>query len=389
MALVPATYNLRSLFVRKAITLLTVVSIGATVAVFAGMLALERGFRAMFTGSGRDDVAVLTRPGSTSEGDSIFARDRGDYLIKSLPEIAEGPDGRPLAAAELWLAVRRFKIDGGEVNVPLRGVQPKSLEIHGDVLRIVEGRAFTPGSDELIVGRPLTHRIRECRLDDTLWLNGTPFRVVGVFESTGPFATEIWGDLERFSDVLERPIYNRVVARLRPDVDIAALSRRLESDKQAPAKVATEREFLAGQTEVMSEVMIVIGSILAAVMGVAAVFTGTNSMLAALAARTHEIGVLLSIGFRPGAIFMSFLLESMLLGLLGGIAGCLMALPLNGIRTGTMNWQTFTEVAFAFRITPSVLIPAVGFALLLGLLGGAWPAWRAARLQPTSALRRV
>jgi putative ABC transport system permease protein len=123
-------------------------------------------------------------------------------------------------------------------------------------------------------------------------------------------------------------------------------------------------------------------------MGVAAVFTGTNSMLAALAARTHEIGVLLSIGFRPSAIFASFLLESLALGLLGGLVGCLMSLPLNGIRTGTMNWQTFTEVAFAFRVTPDAMAQAVGFALLLGLLGGAWPAWRAARLQPTAALRR-
>ncbi|HKX45181.1 MAG TPA: ABC transporter permease, partial [Planctomycetota bacterium] len=218
--------------------------------------------------------------------------------------------------------------------------------------------------------------------------NTTPFRVVGVFASDTSFASEVWGDAERIGAALERPLYNRVVGRLRPGADVRALAARLEDDQRVPAKVLTELQYLSSQTAALSIVLLFLGAFLAGVMGVAAVFTGTNTMLAAIAARSHEIGILLAMGFRPLPIFLAFLLEATALGLLGGLLGILMALPLNGVRTGTTNFQTFTEVAFAFRVTPTVLTTAVLFALALGLLGGAWPAWRAARMRPTEALRR-
>jgi putative ABC transport system permease protein len=289
---------------------------------------------------------------------------------------------------ECFLAVRRFKIDGGETNVPIRGVQPKTFELRGDEIRITEGRNFNPGNDEVIVGRALVDRIRDCHLGDVVQLNTTPFKVVGIFESEGPYASEIWGDLDRMLEALERYGPNRVIARLKPGTDVAALAERIESEKEVPAKLLTEREYLTSQTEILSGVLIVLSGFLGIVMGIAAVFTATNTMLSALAARTHEIGILLATGFRPFPIFLSFLFESLVLGLVGGVLGCLLALPLNGIRTGTTNFQTFTEVAFAFRVTPPVLVVAVLFSLLLGLLGGAWPAWRAARMTPTEALRR-
>ena len=388
MALVPATYNVRGLFVRRASTVLTVFGIGATVAVLAGVLALQQGFARLFAENGRTDVAVFLRPGSSSEGESGFRRDMAQSLIKSVPEVAVDEQGRPLASGELYTAVRLFKLDGGETNVPIRGVDPLSFSIRGDDFRIVEGRNFTQGADEVIVGRALTARIRDTHVDDVIVLNLTPFRVVGTFECEGPFGSEIWGDVNRMGDALERDGYSRVIAQVKPGTDMEALSKRFEEDKLAPAKVLSEREYLKSQTKMLGSVLLVLGQFLAVVMGTAAVFTGTNAMLASLAARTHEIGILLSIGFRPFAVFLSFLFEALLLGLLGGVVGCLMVLPLNGVRTGTTNWQTFTEVAFAFRITPEVLGPAVAFAIVLGLLGGAWPAWRAARLQPTQALRR-
>ena len=185
-----------------------------------------------------------------------------------------------------------------------------------------------------------------------------------------------------------RPGPSRVVAKLRPDTDLKALSERLESDKEVPAKVLSEREYLASMTEIMSAILISLGGILAFIMGIAAVFTATNTMLSALASRTHEIGILLSVGYRPVPIFLSFLAEATLLGVLGGLVGSLITLPLHGVETGTTNFNTFTEVAFAFRITPSVLLTAAAFSLVLGILGGAWPAWRAARMTPTDALRR-
>ena len=387
--LVPISYNVRSLFVRRSGTLLTVLGIGATVAVVSGVLALQQGFQSMYTHGGREDLAVFLRPGATNEGDSIFTRDRGLKLIKSLTEIrADEEHAQPVASMECYLAVRRFKLDGGETNVPIRGVQPMTFEIRERELKIIEGRNFQPGSDEVIVGRKLTGRIRGCQVGEVVQLNTTPFKVVGVFETDSSFDSEIWGDLDRMLQALDRYGPNRVIAELAPGVDIKALAARMKDHKEVPAKLLDERTYLASQTEMLSRVLVYLSGFLGAIMGIAAVFTATNTMLSALAARTHEIGILLSTGFRPVPIFLSFMFESLLLGLLGGIAGCLMTLPVNGIQTGTTNFQTFTEVAFAFRVTPTVLATAVLFSLGLGLVSGAIPAWRAARLTPTEALRR-
>jgi putative ABC transport system permease protein len=277
-----------------------------------------------------------------------------------------------MASAEMYLAVRRAKLDGGETNVPIRGVEPMSITLCGPELRIIEGRHFNPGDDEVIVGKNLTTRIQACQVGEVLRLNSTPFKVVGIFEMTGPFQSEIWGDARRMSKALERPGFNRVIARLRdpsPEA-FAALAARLENDPRTPAKVQSERDYLTSQTAVLSGILFVLSGILGSVMGAAAILTGMNTMFTALAARSHEIGILISLGFRPIAVFFSFVFESFLIGLLGGAVGIVMVLPLNGLATGTTNFQTFTEVAFAFRITPSVLGSATAFAMLLGILGG-------------------
>jgi putative ABC transport system permease protein len=386
--LIPFRYNLRSLLVRRTATLLTALGIGATVAIFAGVLALEAGFRTLFVESGREDLFVLLRPGSTNEGDSIWRRDLADRLAKTLPEIRRDADGQAFASKECYLAVRRFRIGGGETNVPVRGVEPMSFDIHGDTIRIVAGRRFRPGADEVIVGTKLVDRIRGCALGDVIQLNTTPLNVVGVFESEGPYASEIWGDLDRMQAALVRPFPNRILALLEPGTDVPALAKRLEADKETPGKIMTEREYLAAQTGALSQVLLTLGGVLAVVMGLAAVFTATNTMLAAIASRTHEIGILLACGFRPLSVFLAFLGEALVLGLVGGALGCLVVVPLNGLETGATNFNTFTEVAFAFRVTPDVLTTAVLFSLILGLLGGAAPAWRAARLPPVVALRR-
>jgi putative ABC transport system permease protein len=404
--LVPLSYNLRSLFVRKSATLLTVFGIGATVAIVAGILALQHGFQSMFTAGGRDDIAVFLRPGATNEGDSQFSRDRGLNLIKSMPEIEVGPKG-PIASMEAYLAVLLAPSRGGVTNVPLRGVQPMTFEMRKDELKIVEGRNFTPGTDELIVGSRLVGRIEHCRLGDSITLNNTPYQVVGVFEHPGQFGGEIWGDLDRLLATMHRYGPNRVIAQLKRGTDLGApdpakvlfqdtppdpqpgsIAERLLKDPQVPAKVYTEKQFLASQTVMLSFILVGLSSILGLVMGLAAIFTATNTMLSAIQARTHEIGILLSIGYRPIPIFLSFLFEALLLGLIGGLAGCLMTLPFNGLKAGTMNFQTFTEMAFAFRVTPQVLGVAIFFSILLGLVGGAWPAFRAARMRPTVAMRR-
>ncbi len=404
--LVPFTYNLRSLFVRRTSTLLTVLGVGATVAIVSGILALQQGFRTMFTAGGREDVAVFLRPGANSEGDSQFSRERGLQLIKSVPEIETGEHG-PLASMEAYLAVLLERSTGGVTNVPLRGVQPATFEIRKGEIRIVEGRNFTPGTDEIVIGKRLVDRIQHCSIGDAVQINTTPFRVVGIFDHEGSFAGEIWGDLDRLIASMNRYGPNRVIAKLKdgtvlgsidPAVEMfsekplsppeGTLAARLRADPVVPAKVMTEKQYLAAQTIFLSGALIVLAVFLGVVMGLAAVFTATNTMLSAVAARTREIGILAAIGYRPIPIFLSFLFEATLLGVIGGVVGCAMALPFNGIKAGTMNFQTFTEMAFSFRVTPLLLGIAVGFSLILGLLGGAWPAFRASRMRPTRAMRR-
>ncbi|MHC4899040.1 MAG: ABC transporter permease, partial [Planctomycetota bacterium] len=365
-----------------------VFGIGATVAVLAGMLSLQQGFATMFAERGREDLAVFLRRGATSEGESAFSRDRAQILIKNTAEIQDVEYGQPLASAELYLAIRRFKVDGGETNVPIRGVQPMTYRIHGDEFRIVQGRRPAPGADEVIVGQKLTDRIRNCQIGDELRINIGRFRVVGVFQSKGGYASEIWGDADRLMAALQRSFFSRVIGVLRNPKDLPALAARLENDKQVPAKVLNEKDYLKNQTRSLSTAFIWLGAFLGVIMGIGAVFTGTNAMLSALDARTHEIGILLSIGFRPWAVFVAFLLEATLVGMLGGVFGCLLVLPLNGMQAGTTNFETFSEVVFAFRTTPTVLLVAVLFSMGLGLLGGAIPAWKAAGLPPTAALRR-
>ncbi len=388
MALVPFSYNTRSLWQRRAATFLTMLSISATVAVLAGMLCLQQGFLSVQTQGGRTDLAIFLRPGANSEGESAFDLERASVLLKETPEVASGPTGAPLASAETFLAISLPKTNGGVTNVPLRGVMPATFAIHGDDVRIEQGRNFAPGSDEVVVGTAIADRIQNCRVGDVLVVNMTPFRVVGVMDARGSYRSEIWGDVDRFRAALHTSHYNRIVATLKPGVDAAAVHARLSEDPRAPAKVVDERAYLAAQTGMLAGMLGVMGGFLAVLMGIGAVFTGTNSMLSLVAARTHEIGILLATGFRPGAIFLSFLFEAALLGLCGGLVGCVLVLPLNGMQTGTTNFNTFTEIAFAFRFTPTVLVTAVVFAIVLGLVAGAFPALRAARMTPTQALRR-
>lgn len=389
MKLVPLTYSFRSLWVRRSATLLTVFSIGATVAMLASVLALQQGFQTLYTDTGREDVFVLMRPGSNSEGLSAFPRSTVNVLLKNLDEVALDDTGRPLSSAESFLAVRLHKRNGGgETNVPIRGVQPRSFDLAADSWELIEGRRFEPGTDQVIVGRKLADRIENCGVGDVLSLNTTPFEVVGVFDGEGPEASEIWGDVDRIMNALERGAFNRVIVKLKPDTDVEAFRDRMAVHSQQPATVQTEREYLSGQSGFISALLFIIAAVLGAVMGVAAIFTSVNTMLSALVARTKEVGILLSIGYRPVAIFIAFMIEATLLGLVGGVVGCFLALPVNGVETGTSNMQTFTEVGFAFQLSPGVLGTAVIFAMVLGLIGGGWPALKAARLKPTDALRR-
>ena len=389
MRLVPWSYPLRSLAVRWSSSAFSALGIAMTVAVLCGVFALRNGFQSLFAETGRDDVVVFLRPGATSEGESGIPLERVQKFKKEIPEIAVDEQGRPLAAGESYLALFLDRMDGqGQVNAPIRGIEEASLLIHGPRVRVVDGRMFRFGANEILVGAPLSRRLKNCTVGKKLLINTTEFDIVGIFEYDGAYRSELWCDVVRMQDALDRDFFQRVVARVKPGTDVAALAARLKDDKQLGSDVKSEKDYFTGQTQVLGFVLVFLGVFLTAVLGVAAVLGATNTMLASIGSRTREVGILRSIGFRESAVLLAFLVEAALIGLAGGLLGCLLVLPLNGLETGTMNWNSFTDTSFAFRVDAPLLGVAVGIAMLLGIVGGSVPAWRAARLPPVEALRR-
>jgi ABC-type lipoprotein release transport system permease subunit len=384
---VPWAYPVRSLVVRWQAAVFSAIGIAMTVAVLCGVFALRNGLDAMLAETGAEDVVIYLRPGATSEGESGIPIDRvNEYKVR--PEIARDERGQPLAAGEGYLALFLERRDGGRANIPVRGIEEASLAIQGHHLRVVEGRTIHFGANELMVGRPIADRIANARMGETLVINVTPFQVVGVFEHDGAYRSEIWGDVDRIAAALERPVRNRVVAKMDTAAGwtAAKVAAELKGHRTLESKVASERQYFASQTE-LTGVLQMLGLFLTVILGIAAVLGAANTMLAAIGARTREIGVLRALGFGGLSILLSFLVEALLIGFAGGVVGALVVLPLNGLQTGTMSWDTFTEVTFAFRVDPPLLGTAVLIAMGLGLLGGLVPSWRASRMKPVTALR--
>lgn len=393
MALVPMAYPLRSIRVRWTATLFSAFGIACTAAVLVAVLGLREGFARLFDDSKvPDDVLIYLRPGATSEGESAIRRDQAEVLKKSRKEVLKDADGSPLAAAETFLAVYVPKIDGGYTNAPIRGIEPASMKIAGSSWRLIEtdvpGRTV-PGPTGLFVGKGATERIANCKIGDTFKIEGQDFKVVGIFEHDGNYNTEIWGDADRLIEVLKRPFYQRVIAKIDPRVSkVKDIAKEMETDKQIPAKVQDLRSYVAGQKSALTAQLTFLGTSIGIIMGIAAILGAATTMLAGIGSRTREVGMLLAIGFGRFPIFFAFLIESAVIGMTGGIVGCAVGSIFNGAKTGTMNPQTFTETAFQLTITPSVLSSALILAVCLGLFGGVFPAMRAARMRPTQALRR-
>ena len=384
----PTGYTTRNLLRRRSQVLFTALGIGFTTAVLCGVLSLRNGFEQLFRPLGADEVAVYLRIGATSEGDSGIPRESARIIIKERPEILRDAAGRPLAAAECFLAMYMEKINGGLVNAPLRGIEAASLTLHPTPPQLIEGRWPDWGSDEVVVGRPLVNRMKNCALGDTLTLNTTPFDVVGVYEFDSSQGSEIWGPVDRMLEALDRPVYSRVIARVPLDLDYEQATLELEQDPRLNFSITRQSEYLATQTTGLSTSLLVLSVFLTFIMGSAAVIGTMNTMLATVATRTHEIGILLAIGYSRIEVFLAFLLESAQVGLIGGAMGLLMVIPLHGVETGASNFNTFTDISFSFRLSPTIAITAVGLSFLLGIIGGAIPAWIAANRQVVDAIRR-
>jgi len=384
----PTGYTTRNLMRRRSQVLFTALGIAFTTAVLCGILSLRNGFEQLFRPLGAEEGGGLPEDRATSEGDSGIPRESARIIIKERPEILRDDQGNPLAAAECFLALYMEKMNGGLVNAPLRGIEEASLKLHPTPPRLLEGRWPDWGSDEVVVGRPLVSRLKNCSLGDTLTLNTTPFAVVGVYEFDNSQGSEIWGPVERMLEALDRPVYNRVIARVHPDLDFAMATEQLEEDPRLSFSITRQSEYLAAQTTGLSTSLLLLSIFLTIIMGSAAVIGTMNTMLATVASRTHEIGILLAIGYSRIEVFLAFLLESAQVGLIGGMIGLLMVAPFHGIETGAANFNTFTDISFSFQLSPTIALTSVLLSFLLGLIGGAIPAWIAANRSVVDAIRR-
>jgi len=388
MARIPLAYNLRNLAARRVSTGLTALGIALVAWVFIFTLALAGGFQAALTSTGTPENAIIIRKGSTSELMSILSREASG-AIESQGEIAKAPDGTPLAASELMVVWNLPRKSGTTTNVVVRGVGPKSFTLRPKV-KLIRGRMFRPGLDEIMVGKMVAERFQHCDVGDQLKLAGREWTVVGVFDSKGStYDSEIWGDVELFMPVFDRPVYQSLTLRLAEPSYLAPLKKRLESDPRMDVEVDREDRFYAKQSGQLSTMLRVLGLFVTSIMSLGAIFGALNTMYASVGNRTREIGTLRAIGFSRGAILTSFLIESVLLALLGGALGCLLALPVRSFTTGTMSFATFSELAFRFQVTPGMLLAGLAFSAFMGLLGGFLPARKAATMPIVDSLRQA
>jgi ABC-type lipoprotein release transport system permease subunit len=388
VARIPLVYNWRNLGQRRVSTALTALGIALVAWVFIFTLALAGGFEAALRATGSPDNAMIVRLGSTAELTSIITREAA-AVFQSQPEIARAPDGQPLATAELVVIWNLPRKSGTTTNVVVRGVGPKSAALRPKI-RLVEGRMFRPGLDEIVVGKMTSERFRSASVGDKLKLSGREWTVVGVFDAGGTaYDSEIWGDVELFMPVFDRPVYQSVIVRLDDRAHFDALKKRLEADPRMAASVHHEDAFYAAQSGLLAQLLRSLGIFVTLIMALGAIFGALNTMYASVGARTKEIGTLRAIGFSRGAVLLSILIESTLLALLGGVIGCLLALPVRSFTTGTMTFSTFSELAFKFAVTPGMLLAGLIFAAMMGLVGGFFPARKAASMPVVEALRQA
>jgi len=384
----PLAYNVRSLRVRWQANVLAMLGIGLVVSVFVTVMAMASGFRFALRKTGRADNAIVTEKGSQSELTSgIRVDDANQMAVDS--RVARAPDGQPLASPEIVVVANlERRSDGEPTNVLFRGVTHRAFAVRGGI-RIIQGRSFTPGLYEIIVGQRIQERMRGLDLGDKVKIQKRDWQVVGVFASEGSgFESEIWGDADVMAAAFGRAgWYQTVVLRLGDPAMLAGFTKELEHSPRMQVDMKQERQYYDEQAGTVVGLLSALAVFVSLIMGIGAVFGAMNTMYAIVAARTREIATLRALGFSRASILFSFAVESVVLALAGGALGCLLALPANGVTGATVS--NFSELAFAFRVTLGALAAGMIFAGSMGLAGGLLPAVRAARLPITSALREA
>jgi putative ABC transport system permease protein len=383
-------FGLMSLPRRRGAVAATVAGIAGVVAVLVGVLSIAAGFRYALAASGAPDAAIVLRSGADSEMVSGLGREE-TRLIQDTPGIARDPQG-PIASSELLVIINLPKRSTGtDANVPMRGVEGEAVKVR-EGMKIVSGRMFEWGRNELIVGVGAAREFRGLEVGKSISVGREEWPIVGMFSANGGLAeSEIWADAKLLQDAYHRGDSFQVVnARLTSPGAFPAFKDALTSDPRLSVKVLKQEEYFAEQSTMLTALVTTLGVLIAGLMALGAIFGALNTMYSAVASRTREIATLRALGFGGGAVVVSLMLESLLLALVGGlIGGGLAYVVFNGFQTSTINWQSFSQVTFAFRVTRSLLVQGILWAAFIGLIGGFFPALRAARLPIASALREL
>lgn len=382
---IPLKYNLRSLRVRWVGTLMTAVGIGLTVAIFIVMNALVNGLDSTFVQTGHENQLIVIRQGSLNESNSYF--DRSLYeTVRLLDGVARDSSGQPLASGEITVIINHPRLTGESSNILIRGLSEVGFKMRPEV-KITAGRKMREGVRELLVSESLSKRFQDLQLGKSIHIARSDWRVVGLFEAGGTaYDSEIFADYEDVAQEWDRPIYSSILLKAVDASAAARLTKRIHDDQRIQLQAFDQKAYFKDQT-ISSIGIKALGFFIAVVMGIGSCFAAMNMMYSAVLGRIKEVGTLRALGFKRRSILSSFLVESVILALIGGVVGCLMALPLHGISTGTANFMSFSEVLFHFRITPGILLKGLAFAALVGVLGGILPARRAAKIKLVEVLR--
>ena len=384
---IPISYSFRNLLTRRLTTFLTATGMALVVFVFASILMLSAGLEKTLVDTGSDENVIVTRKSANSEVQSAVERQQA-AIVESQPGIATGVDGEPLLAKELVVLINLPKRGSDKpANVVIRGISQASTKLRPQV-RLIEGRLPRSGSAEIIAGMSIAKRFKGGGIGESLRFGLRDWTVVGIFDAgaTG-FSSEIWGDATQLMQAFRRPVYSSITFKLASSGDFPLLKARLEADPRLTLDVRRETQYYRDQSEAMAKFLRILGISLTLIFSLGAIIGAMITMYAAVANRVGEIGTLRALGFHRSSILSAFLMESFLLGLTGGVTGLLCASFLQLITISTMNWQTFSELAFSFTLTFDIACKSLLFSIMMGLVGGVIPAVRASRLKIVDALR--
>lgn len=385
---IPFIYTFRSLWTRKLTALMTISGVGLVVFVFAAVLMLAQGLKDTLVATGSPDNALLLRSSAESETLSSISRDAAS-ILETMPEVATGQDGKPLASKECVIIVNMNKKSTHSMgNVTVRGLSLAGLAMRPQI-HLKEGRLYNPGSSELIVGNEIADRFEGAQLGGQIKFGGRMWTIVGIFDAgrTG-FASEVMGDVDQVMQAFNRQAYSAMLFRMKSPGDFSAVKAKVEADPRLmDLTIKREQDFYAEQSEQLAAFIKGMGIVITIIFSFGAMIGAMITMYAAVANRTVEVGTLRALGFQRRSVLGAFLVESLLISLIGGGAGLLIASLLEFASFSTLNWSSFTEIAFGFSLTPNIIVSTLIFSVVMGLIGGFLPATRAARLNIINALR--